>query len=161
MTENTPQAGTLPVGAEWSNLVISSQDLQSLAASGLPVVAPRGVPSRFHLSKVSAEGDEVFGSAYELLFQGPEGGFVRVQGCCGGIGDIFPGEERHAYRHPAFGDGEIEWYPGEDEPFEFSTPWLHGAEDFPVYGVSGRGLAPLEAVAVVESLRTLPEIAPA
>lgn len=130
--------------------------LQKLRALPMGVCLPAHVPPGFAVGKVEAEVEPDYGAFYRVVFQGPQGAELFVEGTSGGLGDVMRGESRQDFANPELGRGTVEFYPEDsEEGVDFRSHWLQGHPEMPAYGIAGRGLDPAEVLRVAESLQPL------
>ncbi len=127
--------------------------LQQLRALPMGVFVPGDLPQGFQVSSVLAEDDPDWGASYRIVFEGPEGAELTVEGTAGGVGDVMRGESRQKFENPVLGQGVVEFYePDSEEPVDFHSHWLQAQPETPFYGMSGKCLEPEQALQVAESL---------
>ncbi len=130
--------------------------LQQLRALPMGVVVPGDLPEGFSIRSVQAEEDPDWGSSYRLVFQGPDGAELTVEGTTGGVGDIMRGQSRRKFDTPTLGRGVVEFYEADSqEPVDFHSHWLQAGPDTPFYGLSGKRLEPEPVLKIAEGLTPL------
>ena len=140
----------------WIRAGLPADTLERLAALPMAAWVPSDIPGRFELEGLSVSAGD-FGDMYVLWFGASDESIFGVTGVPGGIGSVLPGDRQTSCQHPSLGGGDVEWYDDPEAPWEFSSPWLHPASnEFPVYGVFGRGLTADEVRRLVASLEEVP-----
>lgn len=134
---------------------LNEDRLQPLRDLGIPVLVPGLVPS--DLEQVHLEPrQEADGPTYRVVLHATPRRWVAVQGACGGLGDVMPGDRTEDFQTAEVGAGRIEFYaPGSQEPVDFRTHWLRPDAGRACYALSGQGLSDDEARAVAAALRWL------
>lgn len=139
---------------DWADVVLPSKTIQRLSALPISAWVPRQIPRRYDFEGLSVTGGD-FGDMYVLWFRASDEEIFGVTGVPGDIGSVLPGDRQTPCVNAALGSGEVEWYDDPEAPWAFASPWLHGNEEFPVFGMFGRGLQPDEVARVVGSLACL------
>jgi hypothetical protein len=128
------------------------QDWQ-LRALPIQVFVPAELPEDFQVQSVLAEDSPDWGASYQIVFEGPEGAELTVQGTVSGVGDIFRGQSRQKFENTWLGQGVMEFYePESEEPVDFRTHWLQVGSEGPFHSLSGKGLEPKQALHLAENL---------
>lgn len=119
----------------------------------MQVFVPADLPEGFLVQSVIAEDSPDWGASYQIVFEGPEGAELTVQGTVSGVGDIFRGQSRQKFQNPWLGQGIMEFYePDSEEPVDFRSHWLQTGPEAPFHNLSGKGLEPEQALHLAENL---------
>jgi len=119
----------------------------------MKIAIPIYIPSGFVLRRINTNKTFRFGPSYELIYEKPGKHSLTVEGTNGGIGNGIGAEKKYTCKTALFGTNTLYWHQKDDY---FITEWMkESSREFPVYHVTGKGLAPQEGVKVTESLRFL------
>lgn len=141
---------------------LSPETLGRFRSTGLPVVMPSWLPAGFSVERAEVECDRAGKGFACVTLKDPTGASVQIHTTNSGVGDVFRGQRRSPFEHPAFGSGDLEWYDDPEEGVDFRSPWLPvRKQGFPQVLIAGRGLSAESAVRVVESLGVVEAPTPA
>lgn len=129
-------------------------DINELKDLEMEILVWADHPEEFSVKSAMKESDE-FGDSYRIIYEGPDGAEVYVDGTTGGVGDIVWGEKNETFEAGSLGSCRVEFYEEDAGGRAFQAQWSALSENAH-YSFTGKkvanelaetiatGLAPME-----------------
>ncbi|MCR5662652.1 MAG: hypothetical protein K6G50_11090 [bacterium] len=129
-------------------------DIGELKELELEIICWADRPEGFSVKSAMKETDD-FGDSYRIIYEGPNGAEVYVDGTTGGVGDIVWGEKNETFEAGNLGSCRVEFYEKDAGGRAFQSQWSALSENAH-YSFTGKkvaddlaeiiasGLAPME-----------------
>lgn len=104
-------------------------DINELQELELEILAWTDHPEEFSIKSAMKETDENFGDSYRIIYEGPNGAEVYVDGTTGGVGDIVWGEKNETFEAGNLGSCRVEFYEEDAGGRAFQSQWSSLSEN--------------------------------
>lgn len=132
---------------------MNEQQMNQLKALPFPVFYYCGMDDDLQLVNVEVDYMSPLGASYVLTYSNGMGGEVKIYGCNGGVGDVFPGEKQVQFSNILYGKGTAEVYPKDsEEGVAFRADWISSWRRGFYYSFSGKDVPERFIKKVVDGL---------